>query len=51
MTVRHRRGEIADALALVRLLARIVLPYERGGLHLDDVRARLEHQLGGTIAP
>lgn len=45
ITVRHRRGELREALALVQLLARIALPYERDGLHLPDVRARLERQL------
>jgi len=50
ITVRHRRGEIPQALALADLLAKIALPHERDGLHLPDVRARLERERAGTIA-
>ncbi len=49
ITLRHRRGEFRDALALVELLERIALPHERDGLHLPDVRERLERELKGTV--
>ncbi|HEY3816987.1 MAG TPA: multiheme c-type cytochrome [Polyangiaceae bacterium] len=45
LTVRHRRGELREALALVDLLQRITLPREREHLNLEDVRARIEADL------
>ncbi len=42
VTLRHKRGELGEALALIDLLGRIVVPHERQQLHLDDVRARLQ---------
>jgi hypothetical protein len=45
ITVRHRRGELREALALVDLLTRVALPHERNGLHLTDVRARIQRDL------
>ena len=47
ITVRHRRGEFREALALIGTLARIALPFEQEGLHLPEVRARLERQAEG----
>ncbi len=44
-TVRHKRGELREALQLVDLLDRITLPREKERLHLQDVRARLEADL------
>ena len=48
LTVRHRRGELREALALVNLLERIMLPRERERLNLQEVRARIEGDLGGS---
>lgn len=45
ITVRHRRGELREALAVMGLLQRITSPHERDQLHLDDVRARIESDL------
>jgi hypothetical protein len=42
VTVRHRRGELRQALELLGVLDRITLPQERQHLHLDTVRARVE---------
>ena len=41
VTLRWRRGEKREALALVDLLDRIALPRERDALGLDTVRARI----------
>ena len=45
ITLRHRRGELAEALALVELLGHIMIPREREALGLDRVRERIETQL------
>jgi hypothetical protein len=45
LTVRHKRGELREALALVDLLQRIMLPRERQHMNLEDVRARIEADL------
>ena len=45
ITVRHRRGELREALGLVELLERITVPRERRQLNLADVRARIEADL------
>ncbi len=45
ITVRHRRGEIREALSLLELLDRYSLPSERARLDLDGVRARLRADL------
>lgn len=45
ITVRHRRGELKEALALVELLAAIALPSERARLDLDGVRTRIAADL------
>lgn len=45
ITVRHRRGELREALQLLELLDRIALPREKERLHLKDVRARIEADL------
>ncbi|MGH7295075.1 MAG: hypothetical protein ACRELB_09085, partial [Polyangiaceae bacterium] len=45
ITVRHRRGELREALELVNLLERITLPAERQRLHLEVVRSRIEADL------
>jgi predicted CXXCH cytochrome family protein len=50
LTVRHRRGELREALALVELLGRIMLPRERQHLNLDEVRGRIEADLAKTDA-
>jgi hypothetical protein len=42
ITVRHKRGELREALQLLELLDRIALPREKERLHLPDVRARIE---------
>jgi len=47
ITLRHRRGELAQAMALVDLLERVALPHERARLHLDQVRARIKGDLAG----
>jgi Cytochrome c554 and c-prime len=48
ITVRHKRGELREALALVELLRQVALPREQQSLHLDDVRARLTGALAGA---
>ncbi|HTQ45297.1 MAG TPA: multiheme c-type cytochrome [Polyangiaceae bacterium] len=45
ITVRHKRGELREAMQLVDLLDRIALPREKERLHLNDVRARIETDL------
>jgi hypothetical protein len=45
ITVRHRRGELKEALALLDLLERVALPSERARLDLDGVRGRLRADL------
>ena len=50
VTVRHRRGELREALALLDLLERVTLPRERQHLDLDDVRARIEADLSKDAA-
>jgi hypothetical protein len=45
ITVRHRRGEIHEALALLDLLVRVTVPRERQTLGLDHVRQRLTADL------
>jgi hypothetical protein len=45
ITVRHKRGELREALQLLDLLDRIALPGEKERLHLQDVRARIEADL------
>ncbi|HEX8795741.1 MAG TPA: ammonia-forming cytochrome c nitrite reductase subunit c552 [Polyangiaceae bacterium] len=52
VTVRHKRGELREALQLVDLLDRLALPREKEHLRIEDVRARIEADLakadGGT---
>ncbi len=50
ITLRHQRGENAEALALLDLLARVALPAERRRLNLDGVRQNLV-QAGPPPAP
>ena len=45
ITVRHRRGELREALALIDLLERVATPRERSGLNLESVRARLNDDI------
>jgi hypothetical protein len=45
LTVRHRRGELREALSLVDLLQRLTLPREREHLNLEEVRGRIEADL------
>ena len=45
ITVRHRRGELRQALALVDVLERVTLPREQQRLNLDEVRARIRADL------
>ncbi len=45
LTVRHRRKELREALALVDLLARVMTPGERQRFDLATVRARVEADL------
>jgi hypothetical protein len=45
ITVRHKRGELREALALVDVLQRVALPRERRAMNLDGVRARIEADL------
>ena len=44
-TVRHRRGELREARALLDLVRSVTTPSERRHLNLDDVQARIEAQL------
>jgi len=41
ITVRHKRGELREALQLLDLLGRVALPREQGRLNLDVVRKRV----------
>lgn len=50
ITVRHRRGELREALDLLDLLDRIALPQERQRLNVDGVRARIGADLAGRDA-
>jgi len=50
LTVRHRRGELREALALVDLLQRITLPREREHLNLEEVRGRIVADLAKVDA-
>lgn len=45
ITVRHRRGQLREALALADRLKRAALPREQESLHLADVRARLQREM------
>ncbi len=55
LTVRHRRGELREALAVVELLRKVMLPREREHFNLDEVRGRIEADLAkadaGQAAP
>lgn len=42
VTVHHRRGELREALSLVGVLERVMLPVEKQRMHLDEVRGRIE---------
>jgi hypothetical protein len=44
-TVRHKRGELREALAMLDLLDRITVAKEKGKLHLEQVRTRIEEDL------
>jgi hypothetical protein len=50
LTVRHRRGELREALALTDLLGKVMLPREREHFNLDEVRARIEADLAKADA-
>jgi hypothetical protein len=50
ITVRHRRGELREALDLLALLERITLPQEKRRLHLDTVRSRIQTDLAARDA-
>jgi hypothetical protein len=45
ITVRHKRGELREALQLLDLLDRITVPREKERLHLQEVRGRIEADL------
>ena len=45
ITVRHRRGELREALDLASLLEGITLPQEQRRLGLSSVRARIAADL------
>jgi hypothetical protein len=42
ITVRHRRHELKEARALVDLLEKVALPFEKKRLDLDEVKRRLQ---------
>ena len=50
LTVRHRRGELREALVLTELLRKVMLPREREQFNLDEVRARIEVDLAKVDA-
>jgi hypothetical protein len=45
VTVRHKRGELREALAVIDALEKLAVPRERQRLNLDEVRARIEADL------
>jgi len=47
ITVRRKRGEIAQALEVLQILERIALEREQRMLHVSEVRARFEQSLAG----
>ena len=45
LTIRHRRHELEEALALLDLFQRVTLPQEQRALNVDLVRSRIEADL------